>query len=44
MNYDIIDLNYDISIPIIDNITCDDIIGMISTMIYSPYHIYDIIL
>jgi hypothetical protein len=32
MNYDIIDLDYDISIPIIGNIICD-IMDMISTMI-----------
>ncbi len=32
MNYDIIDLDYDISIPIIDNIIYD-VIDMISTMI-----------
>jgi hypothetical protein len=32
MNYEIIDLDYDISIPIIGNIICD-IIYIISTMI-----------
>ncbi len=46
MNHDIIDLDYDISIPIIGNIICD-IIDMISTMIsqfnlwyHSWNHIY----